>query len=289
MFGKAQSSEQNMMRPYYGNKIFKLQIGDKFGTGFLIKDKLLVTNFHVVKDVVEALRSNKVPEKIICSSGQMIELLQDHDNFNLEAKVFDDYIQSDSVYHYSKLTDVIILDLSNNENLGDSDGIEIQARPHLITGEEVFTIGFPMTNLRSSVSKGVVGFMNMVRVYPWENPGTALNSITTYQTDIRTTRGGSGSPIIVRGENGETDKVVGVLNSGTFANAATVENLWKKYKSKADSLIVNGSNLKLEENNEIMEKYVIYDTLLNDVATIAVFIDSHHIVDLLKMLGLESE
>lgn len=258
------------------------------GSGFVIDGPFLVTNFHVVKEIIDAKRQNISVQDTIRYQNA---LFSNHGvYFEGErlpiAEVLPEFIDNDTIYNYAKYTDLAVLHPPKDLNLTTTLPL---SQNYFVRSSEILVAGFPLGLSTMNISKGIVGNTyfkygipkQILKILPFA--GVSLG-----QGDYISAPGSSGGPVIKLGPTKEQDSVIGVVYGGRRANAADIKYFFELYKSKYDSIVeYNGSaNLSNAEESRIVEKYTIFSSLINSNVQIPEFVNVYHLSELLELLKI---
>lgn len=186
------------------------------GSGILISDNIIITNYHVVKDAerIEAIvNENGIPEsysaRTLCTD---------------------------------KTNDLAIVCIKD-EKFRNKDSFPFKILSHAVdVGTSVFTMGFPRTSILGEEVKVTDGIISSKSGYEGD--------IVTYQITAPIQPGNSGGPLFDKNGN-----LVGITSSG-IVNKNVAENVGYAIKSPYILNIIDSSpiNIRLPQGQGISEK-----------------------------------
>lgn len=262
--------------------------GKPIGSGFVIKDFYIVTNFHVASKIIESIKQGEVVNDTIYYNPSLHnELESADDRLRNPAFVLSEFIENDTIYNYGKYSDLVILKSPNNKNLSSYLPI---SRRFFFRGENIIAAGFPLALQNLTISSGIVGNEFFGPFVPSE-----LSSLLPFvrpsygQSDFINAPGSSGGPIIKLGNSKEKDSVVGIVWGGRKAHGQDITNLLEYYDEKLNDIILEKGtfNIDVPEHRELFEKYVTLRSLKLSNTQIPIFTNIYHLRELMDLLGLD--
>ncbi|MGI9548398.1 MAG: S1 family peptidase, partial [Bdellovibrionales bacterium] len=162
------------------------------GTGFILEDGVLVTNFHVLKGLLskkKLLNKEKLSNKITPDFLSQIKILQ-------EGQFLD--VQVTSVQALDSVHDLALVNIKGSKI---PPAIKKPKEDLDLTKEQLFLVGYPRKKLKAIGQKGPI------EIFEWEDHAQAQMPISSFFS-VNNLPGASGSPIV--NQRGE---LMGVLNS----------------------------------------------------------------------------
>ncbi|MGI9548399.1 MAG: bifunctional trypsin-like peptidase domain-containing/SEL1-like repeat protein [Bdellovibrionales bacterium] len=165
------------------------------GTGFILEDGVLATNFHVLKGLLSEnnlFNKEKFSNKINPDFLSQIEIFQ-------EDRLLD--VQITSIQALDSIHDLVLLNVKGSEI---PPAIKKPKKEIDLTKEELFFVGYPSGQLKA------VGQNAPIEIFESEYHVEAYISVSSFFSVNNNLPGASGSPVV--NQRGE---LMGVLNSGS--------------------------------------------------------------------------
>lgn len=264
--------------------------GKPVGSGFVIKDFYIITNFHVARQIIELKRLGKKVNDTIhyipSLYNNIIEESEDDKTRN-PAIVLSNFVENDTIYNYGKYSDLVVLKTKNKKNLTSYLPL---SRRFYFRGDEVIVAGFPLALQNLTISSGIVGNEFFGPFIPREAASLLPFARPYYgQADFINAPGSSGGPVVKLGSSKEKDSVIGIVWGGRKANSQNITALLEYYEKKLNNISLEGDSLNMDipEHRELFEKYIILSSLKLSNTQIPIFTNVHQLRGLLDLLGLD--
>ena len=264
--------------------------GKPVGSGFVIKDFYIITNFHVARQIIELRKQGKKVYDTIHYIPSLYNNFMgesEDDRIRNPAIVLSNFIENDTIYNYGKYADIVVLKTQNNKNLASY--LPISRRINF-RGDKVIAAGFPLALQNVTISSGIVGNEFFGPFVPREI-SSLLPFVRPYygQSDFINAPGSSGGPVIKLGNSKEKDSVIGIVWGGRKAQSQNITDLLEYYDEKLNNISLENDSLNMEipEHRELFEKYIILSSLKLSNTQIPIFTNVYHLRELLDLLGLD--
>ncbi|WP_100611325.1 S1 family peptidase [Confluentibacter lentus] len=262
--------------------------GKPIGSGFVIKNFYIVTNFHLVEQIIESKKNKEeINDTIYYNPSLHNELESQDDRTRNPAFVLSNFFENDTIYNYGKYSDLVILKSPNNKNLTSYLPI---SRKNYFRGDDVIAAGFPLALQNLTISSGIVGNEFFGPFVPKEISSLIPFARPWYgQSDFINAPGSSGGPVIKLGNTKDKDSIVGIVWGGRKALNQDISSLLIFYEEKLNDIVSKKDtfNIDLPEHRELFEKYIILNSLKLSNTQIPIFTNVYHLRELLDLIGLE--
>lgn len=205
--------------------IIGLKIGDKIigiGSGFAVSGNEIMTNGHVVKEMVNIAQSfdlDGMPFIAVRDGGTV----GGQRSYELDDYVIHPYYDESSVYTY----DFAIVTIKNGTLTDTCTFAPMGELQSLSAGDEIATIGFPgETNDVGTIQPIATfksGTISALRPFNPESTPSSIQNNVIIQHNFNTTGGTSGSPVFNNKGN-----VIAIHNSGEYEFIKDGEGEWRR-------------------------------------------------------------